>query len=347
MKILNSGAMSSAIKEVVSLCGIEVLADANMFQAAIRDFMFSNTFCTEQQLLIFSVKIGIGEELLKATKDSVTDRKRVLLLANDLLTVEYGFLQSRSDSILEAFSLALGWSKADAPKSIRSSPDSQKPKSIVTSDDHEGKQRFVKGAVVSFGNYQWRVLYVRENLALLLSDEITDIGIPYNRDLRDVSWRESSLRVWLNSEFLNRFSPAQQKKILSRQIRAENNPWYDTDAGKPINDKVFLLSITEVVRNLGNSGQLRARPKHLCADGTSQCGLVCSIDDKYNKARIATYKDETTWWWLRSPGDSKSKAAYVNADGVIFLNGELVADDGGTSCVGVRPGVRPAIWIQQ
>ena len=335
MKRLNSDAMSSAVKEVVSLCGIDVLADANKFQAAVRDFMFNSALCTEQQLLIFSVRIGIGEELLKAIKNSENDRKRVLLVANDLLTVEYAFLQSRSNSILEAFALALGWNLSDIPQSAQSS-----------SDDHMDNKKFVKGTVVPFGRYQWHVLYVKENSALLLSDEITDIGVPYNRDLRDVSWEDSSLRTWLNTEFLKRFSQPQKKRIVKRQIRAENNPWYNTDAGASVNDKVFLLSIAEIVRYFGNSGQLKSRPKHLCADGTIQDDLFCAIDDKYNRSRIATYKGETTWWWLRSPGDSKSKAAYVNADGVIFLNGELVADDGGTSCVGVRPGLRPAIWIQ-
>jgi hypothetical protein len=189
------------------------------------------------------------------------------------------------------------------------------------------------------------VLRVKEQTALLIAEEITDIGIPYNRDFGEVSWETSSLRNWLNTEFVKRFTPAQQKKILAKRIRSENNPWYHTDAGAQTDDKVFLLSVTEVVRNFGDSGQLKFRPKNAWLDWTD--GLSCAIDDSYNDARRATHRGDATWWWLRSPGDSRSKAAYVNAVGIIFLNGELAGDDGGKNCGGVRPGLRPAIWLQQ
>jgi hypothetical protein len=344
MKILNTNAMSNAIKKVISLCGVDILADAFRFQAAIRDFMFSSTLKIEQQLLIFSIRIGIGEELLKAVNKQISEQKRIVTLSNALLTVEYGFQPSRSYSILEAFVSALGWDKSVIQSVVADIPNSN-PLMKVNLKSESGQ--LVKGKVVAFGQYMWRVLYVKGNAALLLSDEITDIGIPYNKKYEETSWKESWLREWLNSEFIGRFSKAQQSKILKRTVRAENNQFYRTDAGVQTEDKVFLLSISEVVRNFGNSGQLKLKSANSWTDGTSPDDLSHSIDDIYNDKRQAKYKGERTWWWLRSPGESKSKAAYVNADGLILLNGELVADDGGTSCVGVRPGVRPAIWVQQ
>lgn len=348
MKNLDTDAMCNAIKNVLSLCGIDVLADASRFQAAIRDFMFSNSLNTEQQLLIFAIRIGIGDELLKAVKKSVSEQKRILIIADAILTVEYGFLKSRSDSILEAFGSALGWDKATISKVIKPVPNAPKQKSAIEKDKHivdDGD--LAKGSTLQFGRYKWRVLFVKGKTALLLADEITDIGIPYNKVFGEVSWEDSWIREWLNTEFLRRFSKTQRGKILPRNVRAEPNPWYHTDAGSQTNDKVFLLSISEVVRNFGDSGQLKHRNEKLRVEGTSSDDLSCAIDDKFNSERKAMYKDESTWWWLRSPGDSKEKAAYVNAEGLILMNGDLVADDGGTSCVGVRPGVRPAIWIRQ
>jgi len=210
------------------------------------------------------------------------------------------------------------------------------------------QEKTKKNEKVTFGKYKWRVLCVKKNSILLIADMITDIGIPYNRELIDVSWEKSFIRKWLNTVFLDRFTPSQQNRILKRCIQAEDNQWYKTNAGNPTEDKVFLLSVSEIVRYFGDSDHLYSRPNnHWVDEITVSDGLSCAIDDKFNCLRIATYKNENTWWWLRTPGSSKSKAAFVNASGVIFLSGELVFDNGGTSCVGIRPGVRPAMWIKK
>lgn len=348
LKNLDSYAMSKAVKEVITLCGIDVLSDANRFQAAIRDFLHSSSLTTEQQLLVFSVRIGIGGKLLKAVNNSVSEQKRMLIVADALLTLEYGFLKSRSHSILSVFMSALGWQQISLPKDTRL-PQDRKQQSATINLSRENNATFVKGAVIPFGKYMWRVLYVRGNTALLIADEITDIGIPYDNavNLDGVTWETCSLRKWLNTEFLERFSKEQRNKIIKKRITPENSHWYQTDAGNQTEDEVFLLSVSEIIRNFGDSGHIKIRPENSWTYDTAPDGLSYAIDDGYNAARQATYKGETTWWWLRSPGDSKTKVAYVNADGIIFLNGESAFDDGGTSCVGVRPGVRPVIWLRQ
>lgn len=318
MKDLDKNAMSRAIKEVISIYDVRILADEFRFQAAIRDILCGSSFLIERQLLIFSIKIGVGRILSGAVGKTDAEQKNVISIAKNLLVEDYGFDENRSNSILAAFIAAFSWEEATCPT-----------KSI------------------SFGNYKWIVLYARKGKALLLSEQITDIGIPYNAGSGGTSWEDCTLRQWLNTVFLARFSEKQQKRILSRTLRAENNPWYQTNAGNPTKDKVFLLSISEVIRCLGDRGSLGNRPVNRWRDDTDKEGMSCAIDDKFNAKRCAAYKNESTWWWLRSPGESESKAAYVNAEGIVFLNGELAFDDGGTSCVGVRPGVRPAIWVRQ
>lgn len=324
MKDLDQNVMGKALKEVISLCGIESLTDEARFQAAIKDFLHGSMYSTEQQILIFAVKIGIGRELVKAAHKAAAEQNRALTVANDLLANEYGFKQKRCNRILAAFIFALEWKNA----AKNSNP-------------------FVRNTLISFGQYKWQILDVTGKAALLLSNDITDVGIPYNREMGNTSWENCSLRRWLNSDFLVRFSREQEKKILRRTVRAENNPWYQTNAGNATEDKVFLLSISEVIRYFGDSGSLENRPKNRWTDEVEGNGAASAIDDPFNISRRASFKNEGTWWWLRSPGQSESKAAYVNAEGMVLLNGESVFDDGGTSCAGIRPGVRPAIWLQQ
>ncbi|MDR1135429.1 MAG: DUF6273 domain-containing protein [Clostridiales Family XIII bacterium] len=354
-KTLNVDTMSKAVKNTISHQGLGVLADATMFKSTIGDFIPGSYWEIARELLISSIKRGVGKELLKAASKTTAERVRALSVAGTILIEECMFSQRASDSILKVFASALGWGDVAISGDVRHSHDvlhlhdvlqkqQKKPDEITEKVDDP----FVKGAVIPFGKYyKWRVLFVKGKTALLLADEITDVGIPYNLNFGDVSWERSWIREWLNSEFLKRFSQAEQKRILTHRTQAETNPWYRTDAGAQTWDKVYLLSITELISNLGDNEQLRLRPKNSWMDVTSADSSSRAIDDRYNDARCARHKGEKTWWWLRSPGESKSKAAYVNANGVVFLSGELVGDDGGTSSVGIRPGVRPAIWLQQ
>lgn len=343
MKDLNVDAMENAIKEVITLCGIGVLTDVNKFQDAVKDLLHSSTFAIEQELVIFTVRIGIGEKLLNTVNRSVSEQKRVLGIAKILLTAEYGFCKERSDNILNAFASALGW------QYIMHDSVLPQNKGFPGSRINIGTSRLTKGAVIPFGEYKWRVMCVKENAALLIADEITDIGIPYNDTvcLDGVTWEECSLRRWLNTEFLQRFSKEQKKKIILKRVQQEANPWFQTCAGNQTKDRVFLLSISEVIQYFGGEEQLKMelRSSEIAKVGSED--LSGMIDDQFNVLRQAAYKGDNTWWWLRTPGASDTKAAYVNTDGIISLKGETVFDDGGTSCVGIRPGVRPAIWLRQ
>lgn len=204
-----------------------------------------------------------------------------------------------------------------------------------------------KGNIVNFGYYEWQVLRIRKNTVLLVLNTIADVGIPYNdKECESTTWESCSLRVWLNNEFYNRFTPSEKQAIIRVNIPSENNQWYGTDAGAKTSDNIFLLSISDVVRYYGNSGQLNNRPFGVWNEG-SQNGLSCAIDDQYNYLRRVRYKGEETWWWLRTPGESENKVAYVNTDGLIFLNGELAFDDGGKNRKSIRPAIRPAMFAKR
>lgn len=207
------------------------------------------------------------------------------------------------------------------------------------------KQALIKNAkvgdIVYFGAYEqdvntsngkedieWLVLAKENNRVLVISDKALDCQ-PYNSSYtEEVTWENCSLRKWLNGTFLNKaFSTEEQAQIQNTTVSADNNPQYSTNPGNATTDKVFLLSINEV-------------EKYFNSDEARKCAPTA-----YAKAQGASTNDTcktpsgaaTCWWWLRSPGDDQSSAAYVYFGGDVFELGNYVFS-------GLNA-VRPAMWI--
>lgn len=177
-------------------------------------------------------------------------------------------------------------------------------------------------------NIEWRVLAKENSRVLVISDKALDCQ-PYNSSYtEEVTWENCSLRKWLNGTFLNKaFSTEEQAQIQNTTVSADNNPQYSTNPGNATTDKVFLLSINEV-------------EKYFNSDEARKCAPTA-----YAKAQGASTSDTcktpsgaaTCWWWLRSPGDDQSSAAYVYFGGDVFELGNYVYS--------VLTAVRPAMWI--
>ncbi len=207
------------------------------------------------------------------------------------------------------------------------------------------KQALIKNAkvgdIVYFGTYEqdndtsngkenieWLVLAKEKNRVLVISDKALDRQ-PYNSSYtEEVTWENCSLRKWLNGTFLNKaFSTEEQAQIQNTTVSADNNPQYSTNPGNATTDKVFLLSINEVEKYF-NSDEARK-----CAPTAYAKAQGASTSDTYKTPSGAA----TCWWWLRSPGDDQSSAAYVYFGGDVFELGNYVFS-------GLNA-VRPAMWI--
>ena len=205
--------------------------------------------------------------------------------------------------------------------------------------EEEQRKKLPKGSIYFFGGYDWRVLDVQNGMALLLIEKEL-ASRQYHRTKETITWEKSTRRKYLNNEFYDIFSDTEKAMIADTKVVSSPNPWYGTDGGNDTIDKIFLLSVEEVVLYLGDSGDLGNRKgwywendKHTLKDGKGWL-----INDGYNPERITRdAKGGAVWWWLRTPGGIGSYATFIYSDGTINLNGNR-ADVGSY-------GVRPALWI--
>lgn len=177
------------------------------------------------------------------------------------------------------------------------------------------------GDVIGFGRYNWRVLEINGDKALVISENAVARS-KYHNSLVNIDWSSCNLRAWLNNEFFNSsFSSEERIRIVTTIVSAGANHICNTKAGGDTEDRVFLLSMDEAEKHFSNSSF------RCCKDGSDRCS-----------------------WWLRSPGRDRKMAAYVGIDGGISPHGDAVDFNGirrvpGGVFTGKPHAVRPAMWI--
>ena len=199
---------------------------------------------------------------------------------------------------------------------------------------------FKIGSVISFGSYNWRVLDIQNNAALVITDEIIEHR-SYHDAYIDITWADCSLRKYLNGEFYEKFNAADRSRIIPVLNKNLDNQWYGSKGGIDTQDSIFLLSLEEVCKYFGDSLSKLQNP------GKNQ-RYWFERKDENNSKRIARVlgKEVAWWWWLRSPGRLNVKAVYIfGTDGNIGIQGNNILkgniSDG--KCTG---GVRPALWLK-
>ena len=195
------------------------------------------------------------------------------------------------------------------------------------------------GDTVRLGEFDWVVLDVQEGKALIISEKILSQRV-WHHEQQLLIWEQSDIRQYLNGDFLeSTFSEEEKTFILETSVVNKINPWFGSaGAGADTMDRIFLLSVEEVVQYFGDSGRLEE------LSGMSAAylsGLV--LEDEYNDARRATAieDDITSWWWLRTPGRAvtprvDASAAAVSGGGDLVVYGIYLIAEGG---------VRPALWL--
>ena len=172
----------------------------------------------------------------------------------------------------------------------------------------------------------WRVVKIRGTKATLLADRMPD-SHPFHDSFEDTNWSKSSLRQWLNSEFLQRaFNDEERECILETENDNDRNSYYGTDCGPATLDKVFILSANEI---------------YASSTATAYGFYAGSgIDDSAKRFRSTLYaKCRGAWWssvdayrgnsfWMmRTSGYTNSNTAYVCDFGYLYVRGTSVTCD--------------------
>ena len=180
---------------------------------------------------------------------------------------------------------------------------------------------------------EWEILSQEDGRMLLISRYIIECQ-PYNDEYTEVTWAGSSLRQWLNDEFFyTAFSDEERARIQTVTLTNPVNPYTGVDGGIDTEDKVFLLSMDEVLEYF----EFEELDPNDMRNGSSSA-LITSITQYVADIHYAPVYGQLRTWWLRTPGEKPEEACYVVMTGV---------PDWWCSSYDVRAtyGVRPAIWI--
>lgn len=167
----------------------------------------------------------------------------------------------------------------------------------------------------------WLILDKKDS-RYLLTTQYCLWGLPYNTEYTDVTWENSTIRQWLNEEFIYEvFSDQEINLIEETEITTGDNDEYGTQGGNDTTDKLFLLSAEEVEQYFDSDSSRMVSPTWYA----ERYGI--NVNSNYG----------TSWWWLRTPGNLQDAVATVDPKGMISMFGHDVPSTTG--------GLRPALWI--
>ena len=190
-------------------------------------------------------------------------------------------------------------------------------------------EKLKKGKPIMFGRYpqnngdskepiEWLVLQEKGDKVLLVSRYGLDCK-QYHDECVPTTWKNCSLREWLNHDFLETaFSEEEKQQIETSEVVNDNNgnTW----------DKVFCLSETEAHHYFDYDNDKDDKDdKRRCkpTDWAKAQGVHCSNDGYCG-------------WLLRSMNSNRDLLAIVYVDGKIHSNGyRFDVDDGA---------IRPVLW---
>ena len=205
------------------------------------------------------------------------------------------------------------------------------------SDLKQNEAQIKVGDVVRFGAYpqdekgekkapiEWLVLEKNGDVVIMVSRYALDC-LPYDTTGASITWDRSTLRSWLNDAFLSAaFTKDEREAIPELTVSADENPHFTTQAGRAVSDRIFLLGLSEAER-------------YFPSDYTRRCGATAyaiSRGAEHVTFNRAGGKD-VCYWWLRTPGDVRNHAAFVEGNGNVWFAGCLTDMD----YLAVRPALR-------
>lgn len=209
-----------------------------------------------------------------------------------------------------------GMETVSKKESVESTPDGYQIGNYITFGSYEQDNNNENGKEA----IEWLILDRQEDMVLVISKYALDCK-PYHATNTDVIWESSTLRAWLNNDFINSaFSVEEEAKILTVDVASHRN-WFHlrVDAGVETQEQIFLLSMDEVSTYFSSENDRNCQPTaYAIANGIPSYYENCS-------------------WWLRTPGNDLTRAVNITYyDGGFHSYGDHV---------NYSNAVRPAMWI--
>ena len=171
------------------------------------------------------------------------------------------------------------------------------------------------GSTVTYGYYngekiEWEVLEVNGNEALVFSKYNIEQMI-FN-ETAPVTWKNSSLRSWLNNNFISDAFSSEDTSFIIESTLITHVPW-STD--ETTYDRIFPLSRSELDKYFSSN-----------------------YDRRTTTFSLAHSKSNCDQYWLRDSGVSGTRVLIVKTDGSIRKEGSPVQN--------AYVNVRPAMWVR-
>lgn len=201
------------------------------------------------------------------------------------------------------------------------------------------------GEIIPFGTYpqngegadatpiKWRVLQNSGSELFILSEYILDCK-RYHRDFVDITWHDADLRKWLNVEFYHAAFNDSEKQFIQTTHCTDNG-----EGSADTEDKVFLLSVSEVkeLTDIFGKGLRRAIGTEFSKIKKNDGCRLYVYDKKIRDNYIIENGEEfgCSWWWLRTQGNTSSRAVFAGTGSSIRSYGRV-----NLACYGVRPALK-------
>ena len=198
------------------------------------------------------------------------------------------------------------------------------------------------GDIVFFGSYEqdnniengaepiaWQVLEISDGQALLLSVDVLDAKA-YDTEPAVISWKDCSLREWLNSEFYQTaFSEEERLQICDHCL---------FEGWDLVVAKVFIMGNDDIIKYLesGSLGYGSARVSDIR-------GRSRAVSTVYAQVKGCSSVEGYTSWWLRSDAVEDHVLFCIDAKGLTY-NSIMIYNYSQISVNDVW-GIRPVISI--
>ena len=176
----------------------------------------------------------------------------------------------------------------------------------------------------------WDVLDIQDGKALLVSTYGLDCKA-YDEESEMTLWEISTLRKWLNSQFLDTAFTEQEKQCYITTTTVKPDPdVYDSKYEDETQDKIFVLSNSEV------KCYFPSEESRVCIPTSYALPKGALVDDDEETED----GKPTCSWWLRTP--SKLTRAFTSG---VYGSGLLEDGFGFPVCCN-EICIRPALWMQ-